>query len=237
MYITDEGNTITVIDAASARIVRTFPVDGCGEYLRFALSSDEKWCAHNSGPGANTVKVWNVRTGAELRTLNGLDERVHTLVFSPDGSRLLAADIGGTLKLWEVATGREIVAKKFSGIYINGLEFSRDGTRLAVVGNLSRLLTGEVRIMDTASFHEVWSLKGHTLNVTDVVFSPDGQRLATSSVDRTIRVWDLTAGQEILKLSDLAGAVSLRFVSDGRRLIGASMDRTVRIWDATPLPE
>jgi WD40 repeat protein len=39
---------------------------------------------------------------------------------------------------------------------------------------------------------EVCSLKGHTLNVTDAVVSPDGQLLATSSADQTIRVWDAT---------------------------------------------
>ena len=83
----------------------------------------------------------------------------------------------------------------------------------------------------------MWSLQGHTLDVTAVVFSPDGQRLATASADGAIRVWDLTTGQEILKLSVLSFAKSLGFNSDGRRLISASEDGTVRIWDATPLPD
>ena len=63
------------------------------------------------------------------------------------------------------------------------------------------LPTGEVRILDAETAREVWSLKGHAITVLDVAFSPDGHRLATSSFDRTVRLWDLTAGQEILKLS------------------------------------
>jgi WD40 repeat protein len=72
----------------------------------------------------------------------------------------------------------------------------------------------------------------------DAAFSPDGQRLATCSVDRTVRLWDLAAGQEILTLRGHTLPVhTLRFASDGNRLLSASGDRTVRVWDATPLTE
>jgi WD40 repeat protein len=94
-----------------------------------------------------------------------------------------------------------------------------------------------VRILDAESFREIWSLKGHTLFVTDVAFSPDGERVATASTDRTVRIWDLTAGQEILKLSGYTRLWSLRFVSNGRRLISASRDLTIHVWDAMPMPD
>ena len=70
-----------------------------------------------------------------------------------------------------------------------------------------------------------------------MVFSPDGLRLATASNDQTVRLWDLTTGQEILKLVDAGIFKRLRFLSGGRRLILATGDRRIRIWDATPLPE
>jgi WD40 repeat protein len=237
LYLVKDTNTIAVVEVASARVIRTLPIDGGAGLPRCAFSSDEKWCAHSSGPGAKAIKVRNAQTGEELRTLNGLDEHVHTLVFSPDGSRLLATDRGGALKLWDVATGREIAATKFIGFYISHIAFSPDGKRLAVVGNFSRLLRGEAQVLDAEDLREVWSLKGHTLNVTDAVFSPDGRRLATASADWTIRLWDLAAGQETLKLSGFRGVTSLRFISDGRRLMGASFDGTIYVWDATPLPD
>jgi WD40 repeat protein len=98
-------------------------------------------------------------------------------------------------------------------------------------------MTGEVRVLDVGSAREVWSLRGHSRNVTDADFSPDGRRLATASADRTIRIWDLTTGQEILKPGGYPNVVSLRFVSGGHRLIGGSVDGAIRVWDATPLPE
>jgi WD40 repeat protein len=99
------------------------------------------------------------------------------------------------------------------------------------------LATGEVRILDAETAREVWSLKGHTLLVLDAVFSRDGLRLATASWDQTVRIWDLSTGQEILKWNEAGPCLSIRFVSDGRRLIGAAHDLRIRVWDATPQPE
>jgi WD40 repeat protein len=98
-------------------------------------------------------------------------------------------------------------------------------------------MTGDVRILDAGSAREIWSLRGHTLNVLDADFSPDGRRLVTVSADRTVRFWDLGTGQEALKLSGKPLVSTVRFVSGGHRLIGGSMDRTIRVWDATPLTD
>jgi WD40 repeat protein len=171
-----------------------------------------------------------------LRTFEAFAEIPDTAAFSPDTSRVLAADRGGTIKLFDIATGNRIAATRLNGVYIMRACFSPDGKRLAVVGHLRKLLTGEVRILNADNLQEIWSLKGHTLNVLDAVFSPDGQRLATASADGTVRMWDLAAGQEILKLSGRP-AYCIRFVSNGHRLIGASLDLKIRLWDATPLPD
>jgi WD40 repeat protein len=234
LYLSDADKNVRVVDTASGQVVRTFQVDAESKFYGIAVSPDEKWCA-DWGRG-NLVTVRHAQSGAELRTLKGLDERVDALVFSPDGSRLLGTDQGGRLKMWDVASGAELATTRLSDMFITHVRFSPDGKRLAVVGYLSQFLTGEVRILDAASLRDIRSLKGHTIMVTDAAFSPDGERLATASDDGTVRIWDLTAGQEMLKLSG-PRVNSLRFVSGGRRLITASFDRTVRVWDATPLPD
>ena len=63
---------------------------------------------------------------------------------------------------------------------------------------------------------------------------PDGKRLASASVDQTVKVWDATSGQEMLTLKGHTGAVmSVAFSPDGKRLASASGDQTVKVWDAT----
>ena len=69
----------------------------------------------------------------------------------------------------------------------------------------------------------------------DVAFHPGGNRVATCSGDKTIRIWDVATGQEILTLKGHTSEVrSIRFLEAGRKLMSASNDGTIRIWDATP---
>ena len=75
---------------------------------------------------------------------------------------------------------------------------------------------------------------GHTQPVTSMSFSPNGTRIATGSVDKTIRIWDAEFGTVVGEpITGHNGDVnSIAYSPDGRYIISGSSDRTVRIWDA-----
>ncbi|SON62239.1 Protein TolB [Mycobacterium simulans] len=77
-------------------------------------------------------------------------------------------------------------------------------------------------------------ITGHVGAVNGVVFSPDGHRLATAGLDKTLRVWDAETGQQVG--APLTGhednVIGVAFSPDGHRLASASLDKTARVWDA-----
>ena len=65
-----------------------------------------------------------------------------------------------------------------------------------------------------------------------MAFSPHGQRLASSSDDRTVKVWDIDSGPETFTLKGHTGSViGVSFIPDGRRIASASQDATIKVWD------
>ena len=79
------------------------------------------------------------------------------------------------------------------------------------------------------------SLVGHTYYAMKGVFSRDGSRVVSASVDHSVKVWDVATGRELLTLRGHAGSVwSVAVSPDGQRIASAGRDGVVRIWDATP---
>jgi WD40 repeat protein len=77
------------------------------------------------------------------------------------------------------------------------------------------------------------TLEGHAGLVTSVAFSANGDRLASGSYDKTVRIWDAKTGQPIHTLEGHTGPVSgVTFLAAVDLLVSASHDKTLRVWDA-----
>ncbi|MFI5460795.1 MAG: protein kinase [Isosphaerales bacterium] len=195
------------------------------DVMSVAFSPDGQWLASSSR--GRTVKVWDAKTGQEIRTLSGHTNVVESVAFSPDGQRLASASSNGTVKVWESATAHEILPLRLYTLAVNSVAFSPDGQRLASASD-----DKTVKVWDAATGQEIRTLKGHTDIVSSVAFSPDGQQLASAGQDGTVKVWDAGTGQETLTLKGhIGGVLSVAFSPDGQRLASASREGTVKVWD------
>jgi WD40 repeat protein len=201
-----------------------------------------------SGGADGTVRTWNPDTGAPIVVSGAAGEsEIWTIVFGPDGRWF--ATVGGTPGVrteWNpsgAARPGEVIIWDAEQV-VPQRRFGRSADRyasLAVSPNGLLLATGGadsvVRLWDVATGAELATMAGHTGIVTDVAFSPDGNRLVSAS-DTTLRIWDVDTGQELLVL-DAGGAAleCVRFHPDGRRLVAGGQELSLEslwIWDGRP---
>jgi serine/threonine protein kinase/Tol biopolymer transport system component len=165
--------------------------------------------------------------GTVAATFTGHTDHLRGLAWTADGKTLISGASDGTVRIWR-ADGTLVGTVSGRTFAVTSVDLSPDGTLLAVGADGSANQAQIWRTDDSNS--PLATLTGHTDNVTMVAWSPDGKTLATSSSDRTVRLWT-AAGQPIRTLSGHTDIVqNIAWAPDGQSLVSASWDKTLRIW-------
>lgn len=197
-----------------------------------------------SGNFDGTIKLWDVESGRELRTLMGHFRgisSVRSVALNADGNTLASAGWDTTIKLWDIRSGKELTTLTGHSNSVSSVAFSSDGKTLA-----SGSKDTTIKLWDVRSRKELRTLKGlkGRYEVLSVAFSSDGKTLASGSNDNTIQLWDVKSGKESRTLKGHSDpdwptdsirradpVLSVSFSSDGKTLASGSSDKTIKFWD------
>jgi WD40 repeat protein len=197
------------------------------DVLSVSFSPTDKIIA--SGGWDSAVKLWDVKTGKEIRTLSGHREGygVNSVNFSHDGKMVASGSDDATIKLWDVETGKEIRTLSGHNGFILSVDFSPN-SKILVSGSWD----GTIKLWDVETGKEIRTLSGHQHGINSVSFSHDGEMIASGSNDRNVKLWNAKTGREIRTLSGHQYGINSVGFSHNRKIIASgSDDGTIKLWD------
>lgn len=177
-----------------------------------------------------TAKLWDAASGDEAATLvhsraEGIRKAVRVSLFSPDGRLILTAGNDRRAVLWS-RESRQMIFESSHPEEIWAGAISPDSRHFAV-GTL-----GHVQIVDVLRKTPPLGLAAGAKMTTCLAFSPDGKRLAGSSYDGSVRIWDAESGALLGQGTGHRQEVEMvSFSPDGKRLLSAGGDGSARLWD------
>ena len=233
--------TIKVWDLHSGNEVRTITAGLSQGIYQVKFSPDAETIAAGSWeltrkdpPVAGFAKIFSVQSGAELKRFEGTPHPLSSVVFSPDGSRLVIGGWGMVIKCFDLKTDSLLWSLDLSdlGYYaaIQSLDISSDGSKIAAAGK-----DKQIRILDATNgtvLHLVSSERGHKKDVNAVRFSPDGKTFVSASEDMLVKVWNSETGKNVKTYRGHTGIINNVFFNpDGNSIFTAADDGTIRKWD------
>jgi WD40 repeat protein len=225
----DAAVTPVPLPAAEPKTVATLS----GVIWSFAISPDASSIAFAT---SNGLELYDLKTFAHLRALD-TGEDVHSLAWSPDGSKLALGlikafeDSGqAVLEIWDTASWKISLQPHFDTNLkmerLLDLAWKPDGTALA----LSTDFHG-VMLLNVLSGKVISHQSHYGSSVLEVAWSPDGTRLVSTGDQYKLRRWKVSTGEAVQLYDQRVGNPwHVSWMPDGKRIVSGQVYGTICFW-------
>jgi WD40 repeat protein len=173
----------------------------------------------------DTFRLWDYRMGKEILKLDNLIVTNKSIDFAFNGQLLACVSADRIIRVWDVY-GKSLVYE-FPTYYYDMPAFSPDGLVLAAVNWHENV----IYLWNTLNETEEVVCKGHASTIFSCHYSQDGDTIATSSADGTVRIWDAETGKTLIILEGhTQGVIDCCFSPEEGTLASVSEDFEIRIW-------
>ena len=179
-----------------------------------------------SGSYDNTIILWNIKNGREIRTFNQHTKPIESLEFSVDGSKILSSSADNTVIIFDIITAK-VILKINTDKNLRKAVFSSDGTKILTMDNRDKTtvwsaLTGE----KLGEYKKSFSSK-----ISPYWFSPDGSKLLSYFNYKKASLIDLKTKKRILNF-DFDKTNSFCYSSNGKYIAIGSSKLFAKVFDS-----
>jgi len=181
--------------------------------------------------GYHELAIWNTEDAKLVRRIKNVGQRVFALAFSSDG-QTLAVGCGepgrsGEVRLVDFNSGEiKGVVARTSDVVLD-LAYRPGTNELAIASADST-----IRIVNVETLQEVRTIASHADWVTAVAWSDDGTRLASSSRDKSAKVYDGATGELLSSYLGHGAAVrGISILADQKQVVSVGTDNKLHRWD------
>jgi RNA polymerase sigma factor (sigma-70 family) len=233
----DENNTIRVWDVGASNVVAKLigakapdQLRGVGDAIRaLVFTPDSKQLISLGDYGDGTVRIWDVATGKQSKSLQGRYGDGNLLALAPDGKTLAVAGNNGTLRLWDPTTGKETDTLLGTQGVMMAVAVDPAGTEVVTAGS-----DGMIYVWDRAG-KPLRQWRAHNRFIGNLAYGPDSGKLYSVGAYEPARVWDTATGKQLIEYAGstktVLGVASLAVAPDGKQVVLAAYNQQLQLVD------